>query len=342
MKIREIVARIRGIRLSSRLSLLVAAVAGAILVFGAQYAMRFFHKAPSGNQPLAVVDGKPISLGMFQAEMRRQGGESAFLSPQQRRTLLDEMIRVEVLASNAAKAGYADDPEVHRAISQLLADRYAHDTIDEPLASLQVTEGEIQDYYRGHPEEFTTPEAAHAAVIFVALPPNVSDDQRAALQQRAEKAHDLATAKPGAPNFSDLAGQYSDDGDTKTRGGDIGWVSEGEENPRWEKAVMTAVFDLDNPGQVSPVTSTPTGFYVVKLLEDHPAALHPLPEVHNTIKQHLIREARQKQAASLYAAALAKVPVTINEAGLAAMEAAEKAVVDVPHAPSQKQKGAAG
>jgi len=340
MKIGDIIGRVRGIALSSRLSLVIAAVAGAVLVFGAQFAMRFLHKAPTGNQPLAVVDGKPISLGAFQAEMRRQGGEAAFSNPQQRRALLDEMIRVEVLASNAAKAGYAENPEVHRAISQLLADRYAHDTIDEPLANLQVTEGEIEDYYHGHPEEFTTPEAAHAAVIFVALPPNASDDQRQTLQQRAQKAHDLATTKAGAPNFSDLAAQYSDDADTKTQGGDIGWVSEGEENPRWEKVVMTAVFD--NPGQVSPVISTPTGFYIVKLLEDHPAALHQLSEVHNQIKQHLIRAARQQQAASLYAAALAKVPVTVNEAGLAAMEAAEKAVVDVPHAPSQKQKGAAG
>lgn len=342
MRITEVFSRIRGIRLSSRMSLLVAALVGGVVVFGGQTAMRFVRGGSSGNQPLAVVDGKPISQSMFQAEMTRRGGEAAFSSPQQRRALLDEMIRVEVLAGNAAKAGYSDDPEVHHAIDQILADRYAHDTIDVPLAGLQVTEGEIEDYYHDHIGQFTNPESAHGAVIFVAVPQNTSDDQRQVLLQRAQKAHDLAAAKPGAPNFADLAAQYSDDPDTRTQGGDIGWISEGDENPRWEKAVMTAVFDLDNPGQVSAVITTGAGFYIVKLLEDRPAAVRPLPEVHNTIRQQLIRAERQERASKLYAAALAKVPVSVNEAGLAAMEAAEKAVVDVPHAPSHPQKGAEG
>jgi hypothetical protein len=342
MRITEIFSRIRRIRFSSRMSLLVAALVGGVVVFGGQMAMHFVRGGPSGNQPLAVVDGKPISQSMFQAEMTRRGGEAAFSSPQQRRALLDDMIRVEVLASDATKAGYSDDPEVRHAIDQILADRYAHDTIDEPLAGLQVTEGEIQDYYHDHIGQFTDPESAHGAVIFVAVPQNTSDDQRQALLQRAQKAHDLAAAKPGAPNFADLAAQYSDDPDTRTQGGDIGWISEGEENPRWEKAVMTAIFDLDNPGKVSAVITTGAGFYIVKLLEDRPAALRPLPEVHNTIRQQLIRAARQERASKLYAAALAKVPVSVNEAGLAAMEAAEKAVVDVPHAPAHSQKGAAG
>jgi parvulin-like peptidyl-prolyl isomerase len=342
MRITEVFSRFRRIHLSTRISLLLAALVGAVLLFGGQTAMRFVRSGSSGNQPLAVVDGKGISLAAFQAEMTRRGGEAAFSSPQQRRSLLDEMIRVEVLASNATKAGYADNPEVRHAIDQILADRYAKDTIDDPLASLQVTEGEIQDYYHGHIGQFTSPEAAHGAVIFVAVPQNVSEDQRQVLLQRAQKAHELAAAKPGAPNFADLAAQYSDDADTRSQGGDIGWVSEGEDNPRWEKAVMTAVFDLDNPGQVSAVITTGAGFYIVKLLEDRPAAVRGLPEVHNTIRQQLIRAARQDRAAKLYAAALSKVPVSVNEAGLAAMEAAEKAVVEVPHAPSQPQKGDAG
>ena len=94
MRITEVFSRIRGSRLSSRMSLLVAALVGGVVVFGGQTAMRFVHGGSSGNQPLAVVDGKPISLSMFHAEMTRRGGEAAFSSPQQRRSLLDEMIRV--------------------------------------------------------------------------------------------------------------------------------------------------------------------------------------------------------------------------------------------------------
>jgi len=343
MSIKEILSGIAQIRLGRWTSLIFAGLVGAGVLFGGQTAMRLARSPNASNQPLAVIDGKPISLGTFQAEMRRRGGEAAFATPQQRRALLDDMIRVEVLASNASKAGYAEDPDVRRAIAQLLADRYQHDTIDQPLAGLQVTEGEIEDYYHDHIGEFTAPESAHAAVIFVAVPANTSDDQRQTLQQRAQHVRDLASAKAGAPNFAELAGQFSDDPDTRPQGGDIGWVSEGQESPRWEKAVMTAIFDLDNPGEVSPVIATETGYYVVKLLEDKPAAVRPLPDVHNGIRQQLIRAQRQQRAAKLYAAALANVQVTVNEASLAAMEAAEKAVVDVPHAPARQQNaGAAG
>jgi parvulin-like peptidyl-prolyl isomerase len=333
-----VLSRIARFRPSPRLSLVAAAGLGAALAIGAQTALRLLRPA-SVNQTLAVVDGRAITLSAFQAELTRRSGDAAFSSPQQRRALLDEMIRVEVLASNAQKAGYGDDPEVKRAIDQLLADKYQRVNIDEPLADLQVSDADIEDYYRSHIASFTTPEAAHAAVIAIAIPANASDDEKQALQERAQQVRDLALAKPGAPGFADLAAQYSDDADTRAQGGDIGWVSEGQENPRWEQPVMKAVFDLDNPGQVSPIIATGSGFYVVKLLEDQPASVRPLAELRNRIRQLCIREERQRRAAKLYAAALANVQVSVNEAGVAAMEAAERAVVHLPHASAPEPKG---
>jgi parvulin-like peptidyl-prolyl isomerase len=320
------------------MSLVAAAVLGGVLVVAAQVALRILRPG-SVSQVLAVVDGKPITLQAFQTEITRRGGEAAFSAAQQRRALLDEMIRVEVLAANAQKAGYGDDPEVKRAVDQLLADKYQHQNIDEPLADLQVTDGDIEDYYRSHIASFTTPEAAHAAVIFIAVPASASDDEKQALQQRAQHVRDLALAKAGAPNFAELAAQYSDDPDTRLQGGDIGWVSEGQENPRWEQAVMKEVFDLDDPGQVSPVITTGSGLCVVKLLEDQPASVRPLPEVRNSIRQLRIRAERQRRAAKLYAAALSNVQVSVNEAAVAAMEAAERAVVDLPHGSAPEPKG---
>jgi parvulin-like peptidyl-prolyl isomerase len=335
MKIVEVASRVWS---SRRLSLAIAAVLGGVLVVGAQVALRIL-RPPTVSQTLAVVDGKPITLQIFQSEITRRGGEAAFASSQQRRTLLDDLIRVEVLASNAQKAGYADDPDTHRAIDQLLAEKYQRDNIDGPLADLQVTEGEIEDYYRSNSASFTTPESAHAAVIFIAVPASASDVEKQALLQRAQHVRELVLAKPGAPNFAELAAQYSDDQDTRQQGGDIGWVSEGQENPRWEPAVIKAIFDLDNPGQVSSLVATASGLHIVKLLEDRPATVRPLPEVRNSIRQQLIREERQHRAAKLYAAALANVQVSVSEASVAAMEAAEKAVVDLPHGSAPEPKG---
>jgi len=247
------------------------------------------------------------------------------------------MIRTEVLASNAKKAGYMDNPEVRRAIDQLLADRYQRDAIDQPLADLQVGDSDIEDYYRSHIAEFTTPKSIHAAIIFVAVPAGASDEQKKILQRRAEQARVLALAGPSG--FAQLATQYSDDEESRGQGGDIGWLSEGQPTPRFEKQLLEAMFDLDNPGQLSPLITTASGIYVVKRLDGHAASLRPLLEVRTAIRQQLTREERLHRASSLYAAALTNVHLSVNEGAVAAMDAAEEAVMDVPHGAPSEPKG---
>jgi parvulin-like peptidyl-prolyl isomerase len=329
-KAREAFVKFPKIRLTRSVSLALAAIIGGVLVVAGQIVLRVVRPGPAA-QSLAIVDGKPITLQAFQDEIARRGGEAAFSTPQQRRALLDDLIRVKVLASNAIRSGYSDDADVRRAIDQLLADKYQHTQIDTPLATLQVSEGDVQAYYQSHSSQFTVPASARAAIIFIAVPANASDDDKRALQDKAAKLRDQALAQPSASKFADLARQDSDDPETRAQGGDIGWVSEGDASSPWDPSVLKAVFNLDKPGDVSRLIPTTSGFYVVKLLEDKPASVRPLLEVDDEIRQQLVRTERQHQAAALYAAALANVQVSVNEAGVAAMEATEKAVVDAPH-----------
>lgn len=322
--------------LRRRWALALAFVLGAALVAAGDAAWRMLHRPGAGT--LAIVDGHPITLQAFQQEMQRRGGEAAFITPEQRRALLDDMIRVAVLASNAQKAGYLSQADVRREIDRILAAKYEKANIDAPLANLEVTSSDVEQYYRDNLAAYTTPAAAHAAVIVITVPPGAADDARHALAERAAHVHQLVTATPGAPTFGALARQYSDDEDTAPQDGDIGWLLEGQENPRWEPPVLEAVFALDTPGDVSPVLATPTGFFIVKILETRPASRQPLAEVRGAIRQQLIRAERQRAAAKLYAAALAKVEVNVSEAGVAAMEAAERAIVGAPHrSPGQPQ-----
>jgi peptidyl-prolyl cis-trans isomerase D len=171
----------------------------------------------------------------------------------------------------------------------------------------------------------------HAALIFVALPVNASDEERALLQQRAQHIRELAIAKSGSPNFAELARQYSDDPSSRAFGGDVGWLEVGKEDARWDAAVSRAIFDIDDAVEISQPIVTAAGIYIAKLLERRPAVVQPLTEVRSSIRQQLVRSERQRRAAKFYADELAKVHVSVNEAGVAAMEAAERALVDVPH-----------
>jgi len=318
--------------------LILAAIIGATVVTGAEAVIKLLHSGGPSSDVLALVDGKPITLQAFENEMNQRGGEAAFSGPDQRRALLDDMIRVSVLAADAQKAGYADDPEVRRGVQQLLADKYEREAIDAPLANLQVSDSEIENYYRAHIAAFTTPESVHAAVIFIAVPAKASEDERRVLQQRAQHVREMTVANAGR-NFAELATQYSDDQATRLQGGDAGWLEAGQGSSRWDPTVTGAIFDLNTEGAVSPLITTPTGLYVVKILERKPEVARPLGEVRNGIRQQLIRSERQHRAAKLYADALAKVPVNVNEAGVAAMEAAEKAATDLPHGSAPQPKG---
>jgi parvulin-like peptidyl-prolyl isomerase len=307
-------------------TLAVAAVAGAAVIVAVQAAMRVvLPKRPSSV--LAVVDGQPISVQRLRDEMALRGGDEAFATPAQRRALLDEIIRVEVLASNARKEGYADRPDVRRTMDQLLADRYAHDAIDEPLSGLTVTDGEIEAYYRAHPAEFTLRRTARVAVIALHVPSDATAEQREAVRQRAQEARTQALAQPQGAAFGDLAMAYSDDAATRERGGEIGWVTDASDQPHLDPAVMAAIFASHGEADVPPLIETPSGFYVVRCLERRPGAMRPLSEVREAIRQQLIRQARADRAAKLYAAALANVPVNVSEAAVAAMEAAQESAV---------------
>lgn len=324
-------------RWSRHLTVIGAALLGGLVVVAAQVATGYLRGNKGPTQLLATVDDHPITVQEFQGEMLRRGGEGSFTTSRQRRALLEEMIRTDVLASNAQKAGYPDNPEVRRAINRLLAEKYQHDTIDEPLAELQVSDGDIEDYYRSHIADFTAPESIHAAIIFVEVPANASDDERQARQQRAERARQLALGP--SPGFAELAKQYSDDPESRAQGGDIGWLIEGESNPRFEKSLVEKIFAVDNPWQISPLITNGSGIYIVKRLEGHPAQLRPLTEVRNSIRQQLMREERLRRASKLYAAALTNVHVSVNEAAVAAMDAAEQAVMDLPHGPPPEPRG---
>lgn len=190
-----------------------------------------------------------------------------------------------------------------------------------------------------HVASFTTPESVHAAVIFVAVPATVTAEERRTLQLRAQHIRELALGKQGGPSFAELATQYSEDQVTQQQGGDLGWLDIGQEGSRYEPAVTGAIADLQDAGDISPLITTSGGIYVVKLLGRKATLARPVTEVRNGIRQQLMHSERQRRAAKFYADALAKVPVRVNEAGVAAMEAAEKAVLDVPHGGVPQSKG---
>ena len=117
---------------------------------------------------------------------------------------------------------------------------------------------------------------------------------------RGSKAQDIQTqAKKGA-NFEDLAKKYSEDGGTpgnpgsRDKGGDLGWIVQGQTVPEFEKAA----FSLPK-GSISDLIKTQYGFHIIKIIDKEAAHTKPFEEVKDSIRTPLLLSEADKQAGSI-------------------------------------------
>jgi peptidyl-prolyl cis-trans isomerase D len=113
----------------------------------------------------------------------------------------------------------------------------------------------------------------------------------AEVEEIRQKAEDvLKQAKKGA-KFEDLAKKYSEDPGTKDKGGDLGWLTQGQTVPEFEKTA----FGLDI-GKMSDLVKTQYGFHIIKVLDKETAHTKPFDEVKDSIKTPLMLAKADKMA----------------------------------------------
>ena len=268
--------------------------------------------AGNDDVALAVVGGKSITIEKFRAEMARQRGE---FDADRKEELLDSIVRSELLFAAARAAGYENDPEVIAAVKQAMVGKYLRDNLDPKLGQLKSTDEEAEAYYQSHQAEFGTSAMTHAAIIKIALSPKWSAEKKDELLKRAESARTEALAlDKGAPAFGSVAVKYSEDQNSRYRGGDLGWLQAGTTDGRFDKKVNDAMAALKTAGQISPVITATDGYYIVKLIETKGATVKPFAQVKDGVKYQVVQEKKQKIESDLIAQLKSQIPVTINSA----------------------------
>src|SRR5262249_48761367 len=142
-----------------------------------------------------------------------------------------------------------------------------------------ITDAQMQQYYKDHPEEFGQAAGVHVRHILFAVTPRT--DSTTALK-RAQTV--LAQAKAGAA-FDSLAKVYSDDPATKNQGGDTGWFQRGMTSPEFEDLA----FSLE-PGQIGGPVRTRFGYHLVLLLEKREEKLNPFPLVAGAVGKAVAKQ----------------------------------------------------
>jgi parvulin-like peptidyl-prolyl isomerase len=170
----------------------------------------------------------------------------------------------------------------------------------EIAPKVKIEEKDIQQFYRSHLEQFKRPERYKVEHIFIAAledaKPLPEDTPEAVRQKAARLRHQLEAdarvkvsevydkLKAGG-NFEELAKEYSEDFNSKDKGGLLG-----EMVPEGLYPEMAAWLKKLKPGEFSEPIKTPLGFHIMKVAEHLPPEAIPLDEVKADIMNHLLRE----------------------------------------------------
>lgn len=264
----------------------------------------------SREQYLRVLSRVGLTPGVFEEDLRSQ--------------LLQR--KLQALITDGVKVSEAEVRQFWETRRDRVRVAYLLVTPEAFLAAAQVTDAELDAYYKAHPAEFTRPERRRvlAAVLPTAsVPaPTVTDaDVEAAYQERRQEfeqperrrvahvligvpsvggsaAEEAARAKAeaarervrGGADFAQVAREVSEDPATAPRGGELGFVTRGE-----LLAPFAEVAFRLKPGEVGGPIRTAFGYHVIKVLEVAPGSKKELKEVAASLRATLAAE-RQVRA----------------------------------------------
>lgn len=280
-------------------------------------------RAEAPDEWLARVGDEYITPEEFDFEMERRGGRrpGQFGSVEQRRTLLNSMVIREALVDAARKEGFDQRPAVRRSMDSVLITKYQQAKLEPLRDGVEITDEQVEAYYRENAEDYVVPARKRVAQIFIAAEADASPEARERAHQRAERIREEARQlDEDVAHFGELARRHSDDQASRYRGGVIGWVSQDAARSRFGPAIQEAAAMLDEIGEISPVTEGDDGFRIVRLVQREAARERALNDLRSGIRQRLLGEALRAVEARFLDRQMAEREIEINSEGLADIE----------------------
>jgi peptidyl-prolyl cis-trans isomerase C len=258
--------------------------------------------------PLAKIDDVTITLGELQERINRQSPyiRARYTSLEQKREFLDSLIRFEVLAKEAARRGLDKDPEVVRTMKQVMIQKLMRDELDAKITADTVTDAEMKAYYDANLADYVKPEEVRVSAIIIK---NRAQAERVAIEARGE-------AGKTNKGFRDLVGRYSQDEDSKLRGGDLRYLDPAAKDV--PAPVVKAAFALATPGDVSgPVDAGNGAWYVLKQTGRRRSMTRSFEDAKPAIRSKLFRDKRMTAQKDFVDVLKTKAKIEVDEANLA-------------------------
>ena len=220
---------------------------------------------------VAVVNGTAIPRADYDAFLKNllQGKPATDLTAEQKSQVLDELITMQLVSTQALKDGVEKDPDVAANLEVIRMRILADGQSQKFLKGKEPTDADLHTEYDSAIASMDKTEY-HARHVLVAT---------------KEKADQLTKKIKGGAKFEDVAKAESTD-NSKTSGGDLGWFSAG----RMVKPFADAVKTLKK-GELTPEpVQTQFGWHIIRLDDTREVAPPPFDQVKAQVTKNLIQK----------------------------------------------------
>ncbi len=290
--------------------------------------------------PVAIVEGQPIKKAeleeAFSNVLAAQKIPVASIPPEQRsagyRMILDEMIIDKLLLKRSADTKVTDE-EVNAQFERIKANFGTEEELQKQLAAAgqtvdkvktglrerlrqehwideqvkgkdDVTEAEVDDFYKKNPEQFKAPEQVRASHILIAVP---QDAKPEVVTEKQKAAEAIAVRVKKGEAFDKLAKELSEDPSAKQNSGDLDFFTKEAMVPEFSNAAFAM-----KKNDISDPVRSQFGFHVIKVTDRKDAEVVTLEKAKPQLLAYLKRQKKQAEVQKVVLDMRAKADVKVN------------------------------
>ncbi|MEO6186663.1 MAG: peptidylprolyl isomerase [Steroidobacteraceae bacterium] len=245
-------------------------------------------KAATGKvDNVAVVDGHNISRNTYNHYVKGVAGKPPEdLTSEQRQELLENLVRAEVIASEAERNGAAAQDETKAVLDLARLQTLQQAAMTTYMKDRKASEEELRAEYD----------------LQVAAMPKTQYRASHILVPTEDAAKALIKQLQGGASFEKLAKASSTDAGSKERGGDLDWFSPDAMTPEFATAVKAMKKGDTTPAPVK----TQFGYHVIRVTDTRESA----PPPYESVKDRLVQIVEQKKFKAYTDGLVAKAKVT--------------------------------
>lgn len=276
--------------------------------------------APDASGPtLARYAGGKLTLSEAEAELRVPGSQassSVVSTPEARRSFVEGLVRLDLLARLAEEKGYHRDPAFLRRVRQELAATYLEKELEEPARKRAPTDDDVARYFEETKTKLARPERIRIAVVAFRTE---DDATRKAKRPVAQQVLAELRRRAGDPYaFGEVAAARSEEPRSAATSGELPAMSREELEAGFGPTLAATAFGM--PRQhgtlLDRVVEGERGLFLVRFLGAEPAYEPKLEDVRDALRTQLATERRTKDMEAFLGDVWKRADVRIDEDAL--------------------------